>query len=186
MREIQSLPVRVSAKTTNCAHKAAWRPGFAVLTTAMLRLYDNSLVESIGECNLRSHYKGEQHLLNFKIVSASQQLLLSRETCTNMGLITFNVVNSVKTPSTTTSEDIIAEYKEVFEGLGCLPGEYHLEVDPSVTPVKHTPRRVSTPLKAELHKHIEELEKMQVLKKVTEPTDCLSSEVVVRKVKTLH
>ena len=69
----------------------------------------------------------------------------------------------------------------MFEGLGCLPGEYHLEVDPNITPVKHTPRRVAIPLKAELKAHIEELEKMQVLKKVTEPTDWISSEVVVRK-----
>ena len=78
-------------------------------------------------------------------------------------------------------EDIIIKYKDVFEGLGCLPGEYHLEVDPNITLVKHTPRRVAIPLKAELKAHIEELEKMQVLKKVTEPTDWISSEVVVRK-----
>ena len=150
-------------------------------TTAKLRFYDNSLVEAIGECNLCCHYKGEQHLLNFKIVSGSQKPLLSGETCTNMELIIVNVVNNVNSPSTTTSEDIIEEYKHVFQGLGCLPEEYHLEVDPNVTLVKHTPRRVAIPLKAELHKHIEELENMQVLKKVPEPTDWISSEVVVGK-----
>ena len=47
--------------------------------------------------------------------------------------------------------------------------------------MKHTSRRVAIPLKAELKQHIEELEKMQVLKKVNEPTDWISSEVVVRK-----
>ena len=98
-----------------------------------------------------------------------------------MGLVIVNVVNNVNSPLTTTSEDIIAEYKDIFQGLNCLPGEYHLEVDPNVTLVKHTPRRVAIPLKAELHKHIEELEKMQVLKKVPETTDWISSEVVVRK-----
>ena len=56
----------------------------------------------------------------------------------------------------------------------------HLEVDPSCRPVKHTPRRVAIPLKAELKAHIEELEKIQVLKKVTQPTDWISSEVVLR------
>ena len=67
---------------------------------------------------------------------------------------------------------------DVFEGLGCLPREYHLEVDPSSRPVKHTPRRVAIPLKAELKAHIEELENIQVLKKVTQPTDWINSEVV--------
>ena len=59
----------------------------------------------------------------------------------------------------------------MFEGLGCLPGEYHLELDPNVTPMKHTPRKVAIPLKAELKAHIKELEKIQVLYKVTKPTD---------------
>jgi len=61
------------------------------------------------------------------------------------------------------------------------PWRTPLEVDPNIMPVKHTPRRVAIPLKAELKAHIEELEKLQVLKKVTEPTDWISSEVVVRK-----
>lgn len=47
--------------------------------------------------------------------------------------------------------------------------------------MKHTPRRVAIPLKAELKAHIEELEKIHVLKKVTQPTDWISNEVVVRK-----
>ena len=138
------------------------------LTTAKLRLYDESLV---------------QHLLNFKIVPGSQQPLLSGETCTNMDS-TVHVANSVDIPPSAAAavpQDILTEYKDVFEGLGCLPGEYHLEVDPNITPVQHTPRRVAIPLKAELKAHIEELERMQVLKKVTEPTDWISSEVVVHK-----
>ena len=57
-----------------------------------------------------------------------------------------------------------------------LDGECHLEVDPSCRPLKHTPRRVAIPLKAELKAHIEELEKIQVLKRVAQPT-----KVVVRK-----
>ena len=78
----------------------------------------------------------------------------------------------------TVPQDIFTEYKDVFEGLGCLPGEYHLELDPNVTHMKHNPRKVAILLKAELKAHIEELEKIQVLKKVTEPTDWISSEVV--------
>jgi len=50
-----------------------------------------------------------------------------------------------------------------------------------MTGLKHTPRKLAITLKAELKAHIEELEKMQVLEKVTELTDWISSEVVVRK-----
>ena len=98
-----------------------------------------------------------------------------------MGLITVHVVNNVNMSTATVPQDIFTEYKNVFKGLGCLPGEYHLELDPNITPVKHTPRKVAIPLKAELKAHIKELEKIQVLYKVTKPTDWISSEVVVWK-----
>ena len=44
-------------------------------TTSKLRLYDGSLVQALGQCDLRCKYKGNQHLLNFKIISGSQQPL---------------------------------------------------------------------------------------------------------------
>ena len=40
----------------------------------------------------------------------------------------------------TNSEDIIKEYDDVFQGLGCLEGEYQIKTDPLVTPVVHPPR----------------------------------------------
>ena len=39
----------------------------------------------------------------------------------------------------TSKEQILANYSDVFHGIGCFPGPpYHIEVDPSVTP-KQTP-----------------------------------------------
>ena len=129
-----------------------------------------------------SKFKSELYSLNFKVVSGTQKPLLSGETCTKMGLITVHVLNNVDVVSAVEELlDIFKEYKDAFEGLGCLPGEYHLKVDASISPVKHIVRRVAIPLKSELKKHIEELQKVQVLKKVIEPTDWISSQVVVCK-----
>ena len=149
--------------------KQSGKPGMQP-TTSKLRLYDGSLVQALGECDLQCKYKGNQHLLNFKIISGSQQPLLSGKTYTGMGLITVHVVNSINMSQATMPQDILTKYKDVVEGLGCLPGEYHLEIDPTCRPVKHTPRKVVIPLKAKLKAHIKELEKIQVLKKVTQPT----------------
>lgn len=33
--------------------------------------------------------------------------------------------------------DILKDYEELFTGLGCLPGENHIQVDHTVTPVVH-------------------------------------------------
>ena len=69
----------------------------------------------------------------------------------------------------------------MFSGLGCLPGEYCIEIDKSIKPVQHQPRRVAVPLKSELKKKIEELEQKQVLAKVTKPSNWISSMVAIRK-----
>lgn len=50
----------------------------------------------------------------------------------------------------TMPQHILTKYKDVFEGVGCLPEKYHLQVDPSCRPVKRTKRRVAKPLKGEL------------------------------------
>ncbi|KAK2549603.1 Uncharacterized protein P5673_029852 [Acropora cervicornis] len=109
-----------------CEIKQSGKPGMQP-TTSKLRLYDGSMVQALGECDLQCKYKGNQHLLNFKIISGSQQPLLSGETCTGMGLITVHVVNSINMSQASMPLDVLTKYKDVFEGLGCLPGEYHLE-----------------------------------------------------------
>ena len=42
--------------------------------------------------------------------------------------------------SVNASSNIFQEYADVFEGIGCLEGSYHIEIDPSAKPVIHPPR----------------------------------------------
>ena len=67
----------------------------------------------------------------------------------------------------------------MFTGLGCLPGEYQIEIDPSIRPVQHTPRRVPVPLKAKLKEKIDGMEKEAIIIQETKPTDGISSLVAV-------
>jgi len=52
--------------------------------------------------------------------------LLSGEAPLQLGLITIKEewVNLISNASL---DDILRSYPEVFEGIGCLPGEYHIE-----------------------------------------------------------
>uniref|UniRef100_A0ABM0MBB2 Uncharacterized protein K02A2.6-like n=1 Tax=Saccoglossus kowalevskii TaxID=10224 RepID=A0ABM0MBB2_SACKO len=153
-------------------------------TTARLKLYDDSIVNAIGECNLICKVKDKEYTLNFKVIAGKQKPLLSGDTCTNMGLITLNVVNSISqeaTPTCTSKDNVIKQYNDVFEGLGCLPGEYKIEIDSTIKPVQHVPRRVPIPLKAKLKAKINEMERKGIIKKVTKSTDWISSIVVVLK-----
>ena len=44
-------------------------------------------------------------------------------------------------PSVLSEEWILKEYSDVFEGLGCMDGLYHMEVDETVRPVVHPPKK---------------------------------------------
>ena len=55
------------------------------------------------------------------------------------------------------------DFEDGVTGLGCLPGEYHIEIDPSIRPVQHTPRRVPVPLKTKLKEKIDEMEKEGII-----------------------
>ena len=145
---------------------------------AKLKFYDNSTICVLGEKTLHCQYQGSNYHLNFKIIKGTQKPLLSGTTCEKLGLITINKIHSIKTID---DDPIIAKFSDVFQGLGCLDGEYHIEVDPSIRPVQHLPRRVPLALKPRLKAKISELEQRGVIQKVEEPTQWISSMVTVVK-----
>ena len=82
-----------------------------------------------------------------------------------------------------TQDKVESTYADVFQGLGKFPGEpYKLRLKPDAVPAKHRPRRVPVHLQDTFHEEIERLVKIDVLEKVTEPTEWVNSFVIVEKV----
>ena len=82
-----------------------------------------------------------------------------------------------------TQDKVESTYADVFQGLGKFPGEpYKLRLKPDAVPAKHRPRRVPVHLQDAFHEEIEQLVKIDVLEKVTEPTEWVNSFVIVEKV----
>ena len=82
-----------------------------------------------------------------------------------------------------TQEKVETTYADVFQGLGKFPGEpYKLRLKPDAVPAKHRPRRVPVHLQDAFHEEVERLVKIDVLEKVTEPTEWVNSFVIVEKV----
>ena len=82
-----------------------------------------------------------------------------------------------------TSKDLImAQYPEVFEGIGKFPGPpYTIHLDPSVTP-KQTPCwPLPIHLKESFKKEIDKMLQAGVLKPVTEAASWINSFVLVQK-----
>ena len=82
-----------------------------------------------------------------------------------------------------TQEKVETAYADVFQGLGKFPGEpYKLRLKPDAVPAKHRPRKVPVHLQDAFHEEVERLVKIDVLEKVTEPTEWVNSFVIVEKV----
>ena len=50
--------------------------------------------------------------------------------------------NAASLTACITETDIVAEYHDLFEGVGLLEGDVHLETDPTVPPVQMPLRRL--------------------------------------------
>ena len=67
------------------------------------------------------------------------------------------VLGDETTESLLTKEAIIKEYKDVFEGLGCMGESYHIDIKPDIKPVVHPARKVPVALREPLKKELEKL-----------------------------
>ena len=65
--------------------------------------------------------------------------------------------------------------------MGALAGEYHMLLDESARPVQHPLRRVPVAIRESLRETLEDLEKREIIARVTTPTPRISSMVVVPK-----
>ena len=148
-----------------------------------LNLYDGSYMRPLGVCTLHTVHNGKPYKLKFEVVTTkvARKPLLSANTCQVMQLITVNMPESINNVTTNSAEAILDKYSDVFHGLGTLPGYVHLQTNPEVAPVQHTPRKIPVALKKEVKAKLDEMEKRGIIAPVTEPTDWISSMVVVKK-----
>jgi hypothetical protein len=84
------------------------------------------------------------------------------------------------------TQNILRRYEEVTQGIGCIPGEYTLKFDSSVTPVAHPPRPIPAALREAVKAKLAALERDGIIEKVPVgiPTPWCSSLHTVLKKKT--
>lgn len=78
-------------------------------------------------------------------------------------------------------ENLLKSYEDVFKGLGELPGKHHINIDDTVAPVIHPPRKVPVALRDKVKTELQRMEQLGVIARQDEPTDWVHSLVTVRK-----
>ena len=142
-------------------------------STQAIPMYDDSKVIPDGWCTMTVTDNMNCKLtLNFLVMDTKQHRLLSLKACVDLNLITVN--DSVHMVAGEPLENILAEYDSVFKGIGCLPGEYDLEIDAFITPVQVRPRKIPVSTKEEVKTKLDTLTKQCIIEQVESPTPWIS------------
>ena len=137
---------------------------------------------------MRNSKNNGKYNLEFQIVSEENKPVLGASAIQGMELITVNMQNiltvdefaSRETLGYTVSQ-VVAQFKDVFEGEGMLMGKLHLQVDQCVPAVQLPACKPPVALKEKYQAELESLVEKGIIARVSEPTDWISSTVVVMK-----
>ena len=118
-------------------------------TTTHLTMHNNSSEYPMGRVTLCVKRNGITHYLHFYVVKSCVTPILGRHSCLGMQLIRIldsDAIHTVGAQSTMPRElfldKVLKNFRDVFEGIGELQGEYTIKTTPDVLPVVHPPRKL--------------------------------------------
>ena len=159
-----------------------------------LRMFDRSILKTSGIVTLKVRHPktGSEVSLDFHVAECHEQAVLGIKACQQFHLLhvdkdvvcicevcTASIAPS--TPAFKSADEIVAEYTDVFEGLGKMAGTVHLDFDESVPPVQMPLRRLPVGIKEKVAAELRRLEALDVIAPVTEPTPWVSALLAVKK-----
>ena len=149
-------------------------------SNARLTGYGQYAIAHIGKVNLScTTHKGTSGCYDFYVTSEDGPPILGRQACSDLGLV--KLVHTVTQQPILTIDALLAQYEDVFSGLGQFQEAYDIKLKLDVTPVIHPPRRVPLSILERLKVKLTDMENAGVIRKTTKPTDWVNSLVIVEK-----
>ena len=145
-----------------------------VPSSANLTSYSGHKINNLGKTKLSLSLCGEaKGDIWFELVDRDSPPILGLAASIKLGL--------VKRVDTLTTESILDEFPDCFEGIGCLDREHKMVVDPEVKPVVNGARRIPLSMIDRVKAELESMEQANIISKVDQPTPWVSSMVVIEK-----
>ena len=120
----------------------------------------------------------------FYVVESNAPPLISLQSVVDLGLVQMKcaIESSFNCASPCIDKQLIEkEYGDLFKGIGVLPREVKLYLKDDAVPVVNPPRRVPEAIISKLKAELDTMESDQIIAKVTESTNWVSSLVAVEK-----
>ncbi|XP_061170331.1 uncharacterized protein K02A2.6-like [Saccostrea echinata] len=156
-------------------------------TDYTLKMYNKSTIRPLGKTHLQvtNPRNGTSYDTEFVVIKEDCMPLLGNKSLQHMELLNWRKENILSVrqllPSPLSKKQLLAEYPDVFEGVGRLAGKYHLVLDENIQPVVHPPRKVPIALKPLLKAELDRLQEMNIITPISEPTQWVSSCLMVMK-----
>ncbi len=121
----------------------------------------------------------KEHSITFHVVSRDITPLLGLQDTLKMDLISLS--KDVHQISEESAKEL-QEFSDLFDDkVGKLPMKYKMTLQKDAQPVVKPPRKIPIAMKEPVRKELERMEKMDIIQKVEEPTEWVSSMVAARK-----
>jgi len=151
-------------------------------TKTVLVMWNKAEVRPMGTCRLtvRNPKNRKKYSVEFVVVREQLTPILGAKASQHMELVTVHSNNFHRVAAVKTGNDMINH--DVFDGgLGQLPGNTKLQVNPDIpTHIAH-PKRLPVALKPKLKEELDRLVNLGVLSPVSQPTDWVSNMVITQK-----
>ncbi|XP_052748238.1 uncharacterized protein LOC128200096 [Galleria mellonella] len=138
--------------------KLGFDPNIIVKKNISLLSYTHDTIPLKGICTIPWYYKNIIYNLKFAVADIECSSVLGRNSCEELGLI--KRIMSIE----------LSNYNDLFKGLGCLPGKYHIVTDSSVPPVICASRKIPHGLRDRLAQELNKMVDLGVIRKVNHPT----------------
>lgn len=156
-----------------------------------LYAYNGTAIQQYGCVEIPCQYKdGKWFLTSFFVADTSGPVILGLQSAVKMHLVEVNCEINKDGPGRTRAMpacdirnkgDLQNQYPDRFQGIGCFPGECDIVLEPDAEPVIHPARKFPIHLKDELKQELDRMESIDVIEKVSKPTDWVSSLTISRK-----
>ena len=131
--------------------------------------YYHSPIHTKGKCIVTVNFKDKRQKMIFYVVPGDTQPLLSGQACERLGLV--KVVHTLKKTEqpklavdkhkqSTDYSELLKEYSDIFEGLGCLAGKRKIVINTTVLSVVHPCRKVPFALPDGLNEQLDRMESL--------------------------
>lgn len=148
-------------------------------TDIILECFGGFKVKPIGKVNLIINCKGQVVMQIFIIVpNEGARSIVGLTTAKLLGLVKIKTVNVIEQDS---KGKFIEQNRDVFTGIGCMPGECSIKIKPNAIPVKKPARRIPIKITEEFEKALAKLESQDIISKVNQPVEWINNLVIIEK-----